>query len=392
MKILQVHNFYQQPGGEDQVFKAEADLLRACGHDVIQYSLNNKLINDLSKFQVLKKTFWNNDSYNNINSIIQNAHPQICHIHNTYPLISPSVYYACQKNHIPVVQTLHNYRLLCPAATLFREGKVCEDCSDKFFPWPGIWHGCYHGSHLHSSLVASLLATHKILGTWSRQIDCFIALTEFARSKFVQAGLPAEKIIVNANFLAPDPGKKIKFGEFALFVGRLSPEKGLWTLINAWREIPEIPLKIIGDGPLFDELHEKVISHIKGQVEFLGRLSHDQVLDKMKKARVLIFPSEWYEPFGLSIIEAYACGLPVIGSRLGSMQNLILNGKTGLLFEPGNPETLAKNVMGLWNNEEKIMEMGKAASYEYEQKYTADHKYQSLITIYEKTITEYRTK
>jgi len=350
------------------------------------------MMNDLSKFQLLIKTLWNNDSYKDIDSIIQNAHPDICHIHNTFPLISPSVYYACQKNHIPVVQTLHNYRLLCPAATLFREGKVCEDCSDKFFPWPGIWHGCYHGSHLHSSLVASLLATHKILGTWSRQIDCFIALTEFARSKFVQAGLPAEKIIVNANFLAPDPGKKIKFGEFALFVGRLSPEKGLWTLINAWREIPEIPLKIIGDGPLFDELHEKVISHIKGQVEFLGRLSHDQVLDKMKKARVLIFPSEWYEPFGLSIIEAYACGLPVIGSRLGSMQNLILNGKTGLLFEPGNPETLAKNVMGLWNNEEKIMEMGKAASYEYEQKYTADHKYQSLITIYEKTITEYRTK
>jgi glycosyltransferase involved in cell wall biosynthesis len=279
---------------------------------------------------------------------------------------------------------------MCPAATLFREGNVCEECIGKFLPWPGVWHACYHNSHLHSAFVALLLTTHRFFGTWSKKIDRFIALTEFAETKFIEGGFPEEKFFISPNFLEPDPGKKNTLGDFVLFVGRLSPEKGLRVLLNAWKELSTIPLKIVGDGPMLNELEKLVKLTNPKQVELLGKKPHQNVLELMKKARLLIFPSTWYEGFPLTIIEAYACGLPVIASRLGSMEDIVVDGETGSLFEPGNPEDLAQKVKKLWDNDEKTRAIGEVARREYEQKYTAKQKYQSLMDIYEKTIDEYR--
>lgn len=385
MKILLIHNFYRHPGGEDVAFRSEADLLRSKGHQVFEFTENNSKLSREHMLKAATNAVWSRESYHNIRNVISRVKPDIAHFHNTFLRISPAAYYACKEAGIPVVQTLHNYRLICPNALLMRNGKVCEECIRKMIPWPGVLYGCWRQSRVQTMVVSTMLAVHRQLRTWTEQVDAYVALTEFGRQKFVQGGIPVEKIAVKPNFVHPDPGERPfnDKGAFALFVGRLSVEKGIQTLLRAWKSAQHIPLKVVGDGPLRSLMNNDEQST---GVVFLGRRPRNEIMTLMKESRFLIFPSEWYETFGLSIIESFACGRPVIASRLGAMAEIVEDGHTGLLFEAGSAEDLAEKVIWAWNHPDKMAEMGQNARSVYLEKYTAEKNYSQLMDIYYRVI------
>ncbi len=393
MKVLIVHNSYQQPGGEDVVFEQERRLVERGGHSVITYQRTNHEIEGLSsvkRLTLIKTAVWASDARRDLENLICKERPQIVHAHNTFMMVSPSIYSVCAEQGVPVVQTLHNYRLLCSAATLFRDGKICEECVEHSL-WRGVRYGCYRGSRSATAGVALMLAAHRGIGTWRRDVTSYIALTEFARRKFVAAGLPPEKIFVKPNFVENDPAVNAGPRSFALYVGRLSGEKGVRTLLAAWARLQQpIPLVIVGDGPLRGELEAQVMSRNLRAVQFRGQLPREQTFALIKQARFLVFPSEWYEPFGLSIVESFACGTPVICSRLGSLPEIVEDGLTGLLFNPGDPENLAQKVAWAWDHIHQMAEMGKEARREYETKYTAEKNYARLMEIYDRAISGYK--
>jgi glycosyltransferase involved in cell wall biosynthesis len=390
MKVVLVHNFYRHPGGEDRVFTQERDLLVSHGHDVLTYKRSNSETIDYSPFQKLglpRRMVWASDAYKHIKQLIRRENPQIVHVHNTFFQISPAIFAACYEVGVPVIQTLHNFRLMCPAATYFRDGKVCEKCRESGL-WQGIRHACYRESRGATSAVAFMLATHRRARTWIDKVTLHIALTHFSRTKFTEGGLPAAKIVVKPNFVSPDPGEKQSEGEGAVFVGRFWPEKGVATMLRAWGHLRgRLPLRILGDGPLRGEL-ERIASDLNlSNVTFLGHVSNDATQAAIKNARILIFPSENYENFPVTIVEALSCGTPVVCSRLGAMQEIVKDGVTGLNFEPGNPEDLAEKVAWACDHPGEVNAMGRAARLEYEEKYTAENNYAALMSIYQQALT-----
>jgi glycosyltransferase involved in cell wall biosynthesis len=379
MRILLVHNFYRNPGGEDSVFRSEKGLLHSMGHDVFEYVDDNQALSIREKIALPVTTIWSSASYQAIKAMIRKTNAEIVHFHNIFFKISPSAYYACKDAGMPVVQTLHNYRLLCPVATFYRDGHVCEACLGRSIALPSVQHACYHDSRLQTAVIASMLAFHKMAGTWQEKIDAFICLTEHNRRKFISGGLPAEKIMVKPNF-AEDMGFRSKKEDFVLFLGRLSAEKGIRTLMDAWSQLEGIPLRLAGDGPLTSEGD---VQRRRSDIVFLGQVPNAQALELMKSARLLVFPSEWYEGFPRVIVEAFAAGTPVIASRLGSMAELIRDGDNGLLFTPGDPLDLAAKVSWLWSHHREAEEMGRRARLEFEEKYTPEKNYQVLMHIYQ---------
>lgn len=382
MKILVCHNVYQQPGGEDQVFEDECRLMEDTGHTVVRYTKHNDQLNGMGRLAMLRNTIWNRNTEEELRLLIRAERPDVMHCHNTFPLISPSAYSAAKEQGVAVVQTLHNYRLLCPGATLLRDGSVCEDCLGKKVKLNAVRHGCYRGSKAASAAVTAMLAWHQSKGTWTNSIDRYIALTEFSRQKFVEAGFPAERISVKPNIVQPDPGFGQHDGGYAVFVGRLAPEKGIDCLLAAWDQLAqETPLKIIGDGPLAGQV--KAVAEDADHVEWLGRRPFEEVMQIIARASVLVMPSVWYETFGRTVVEAFACGTPVIASQMGAMQELVDHGNTGLLFEPGNAGALAAAVQQFWNSPEMHTAMQSAARSVYETGFTAESNYVRLIQIYE---------
>jgi glycosyltransferase involved in cell wall biosynthesis len=380
MRILKLHTHYQQPGGEDGVFGAEVALLRDKGHTVVPLTFHNKQLEDVPLLWRAAVTLWNREAYARVREAIRLHRPDILHVHNTFPLASPAVIHAAKAERVPVVMTLHNYRLLCVNALFFRRGRVCEDCLGRI-PWRGVLHGCYRDSRPASAVVAAMLTLNRALGTWN-MVDRFIALTEFARQKFIEGGFPPEKISVKPNFVHPDPGPGEGRGGYALFVGRLSPEKGLGTLLMAWERLGgKVPLKIVGDGPLAPEVQEAQ-KRIPG-VEWLGRKAPEEVYALMGEASFLVFPSEWYEGFPKVLAEAFAKGLPVLASALGSQGSIVDHGRTGLHFRPGDPEDLAAKVEWLLAHPNELARMRKEARAEYEAKYTAEENYRQLMAVYQ---------
>lgn len=391
MRVLMVHNHYQQLGGEDQIFADEVALLESHGHQVIRYTAHNDHLENQSSVSVAKNTLWNSVIYRELQALIRREQPSIAHFHNTFPIISPAAYYAARAERVPVVQTLHNYRLLCPNALFFRDGGVCEDCLGKRVPWPGVVHACYRESRAASGVVAAMLTVHRALRTWSETVDVYIAaLTEFARQKFIQGGLPAEKIVVKPNFI-PDPGQRDGQGGYALFVGRLSPEKGVDTLLAAWRRLGgKVPLKIVGDGPLASKVSET--ARQLPEVQWLGRRRSEEVYDLMGRASFLVFPSTWYEGLPRTIIESFAVGTPIVASNLGAMSSVVNHGRTGLHFRPGNPEDLAAKVGWAFTHPAELARMRREARAEFEAEYTAERNYQMLMEIYDRAIKYAREK
>jgi glycosyltransferase involved in cell wall biosynthesis len=389
MKLLLAHNRYRSTGGEDEVFLREGELLRSTGHEVLEYTRHNSEIAEdgiLSKAKLAVRTLWAWDSVERLRSLLRSERPDLAHFHNTFPLISPAAYYACQQEGIPVVQSLHNSRLMCPAATFYREGGACVDCQGRIVPWPGVVHGCYHNSRLQTAVVAGMLAGHRILGTWQEQVDAYIVFSEFFRQKFIDAGLPREKIFVKSHFLHADPGMKRTTGDYALFLGRLAPGKGIPTLLKAWRSLGHVPLRIAGEGPMRNDVEE--FTRQNPSVCALPYLSREECFVLMKGARFLVWPSEAYhETFGLVAIEAFACGTPVIASRTGAMTEIVLDRKTGLHFTAGDADDLAARAYWAWTHPKEMHDLGKAARAEYETKYASERNYRLLMEIYNRCLS-----
>jgi glycosyltransferase involved in cell wall biosynthesis len=382
MKILAVHNRYQRPGGEDQVFVDETTLLETRNHRVLRYEVHNDQVKQANRLALAKDTVWNTSAYRELRALIRRERPHVVHFHNTLPLVSPAGYYAARAEGVPVIQTLHNYRLLCPVALFFRDGRVCEDCMGKAVPWPGVVHRCYRGSRTASGVIATMLTVHRALRTWTEMVDVYVALTEFARNKFIEGGLPAGKIVVKPNFVAPDPGRGQGGGGYALFVGRLAPEKGTETMLAAWDRLrTKIPLKIVGDGPLRDQVVEAAAR--QSNVEWLGHRPVEDVHALMGKADMLIFPSQWYETFGRVAAEAFAAGTPVIAANIGAIAELVEHGRTGLKFRPGDPEDLVTQVEWALSHSAELRSMREEVRAEFETKYTAERNYRALMEIYE---------
>ncbi len=386
MRVLALHNTYQQPGGEDVVFAAEGDILRQHGDEVVEYLEDNHEADRIGRMRLAARTIWSRASTRRLGEILRRVRPDVAHFHNTFLLISPSAYYACRDAEVPVVQTLHNYRLLCPAANFYRDGHVCEACLGRRIPYPGALHGCYRGSRAQSSVVAAMITVHRGLGTWQTRVDRYIALTQFARRKFIEGGLPPDRITIKPNFVHPDPGPGEHQSGYALSVGRLSADKGISILLEAWRRLPDPPtLKVVGSGPL-----EPLVARAPHRVEWLGYQPRSRVLALMQDAAFLVFPSEWYEGFPMAVAEAFATGLPVLASGHGAMLELISDGETGRHFTPGDAEHLASVVAWAVGHPADLREMGRQARAEFEAKYTSERNYETLVRIYREAIASAR--
>jgi glycosyltransferase involved in cell wall biosynthesis len=389
MKILMAHNFYQQVGGEDMCFQSESDLLRDRGHDLETYTVHNDAIKQMSGMKAARLAIWNRESNAELSRLIQSQKPDIVHFHNTFPLMSPAAFWAAKAHGCAVVKSLHNYRLICPVGTFYRSGRVCEDCAGHPWPWPGVIHGCYRNSRPASAVVASMTFMHRVLRTWSDKVDRFIALSEFARRKFIEHGIPAEKIALKPNFLDPDPGPGKAGRGYAVFAGRLSPEKGIETLLAAWKRLAtRTTLRIMGDGPLLPLV--QAASSQSEMIEYLGYKPWPEVMDVMANADFLIMPSVCYENFGLAIIEAFAKAKPVIASRLGTMIEFVKDDYTGLHFEPGDPDDLAAKVTWAIEHPAEMQAMGQNGRVVYLERYGAERNYQRLMEIYQAALTSAR--
>lgn len=377
-RVLLVHNAYLQAGGEDAVVSSELALLRRKGHDVVELSRDNATIADLTRTQLAWETLWSGSTHAEALKLLRHHRPDVVHVHNTFPLVSPALYWACAEARVPVVQTVHNFRLACPQAMFLREGRVCENCLGKA-PWPALAHGCYRESRAKTAVVVGMLMMHRGLRTYERKVTRYIALNEFCRGKLIQAGLPAPRVVIKPNFVdvARCDGRAERGG--MLFVGRLAPEKGLGVLAEAWSRLPGIGLRVAGAG---EESPDLSALRAREGVRLLGSRTQEQVLHEMRSATALVLPSIWYEAFPRTLVEAFGAGLPVIASRIGALAELVEDGVTGLLFKPGDAEDLAAKVRWATEHPDAMTAMGARARTRYEALYTADINHKQLLAIY----------
>jgi glycosyltransferase involved in cell wall biosynthesis len=385
MKVLIVHNTYQQKGGEDQVVSLEADLLKKHGIEVEVFITSNDLINSgYAKIVTAINLVYSNQARKVIREKIKTFQPDIVHVHNFFPLLTPSIFYECKAQNVAVVHTLHNYRLICPTATLLHHGKIYKKSIEKS-AFHAVFNKVYRNSYLGTFFLALMIEIHKRIGTWQNKVDQFIALTDFAKKKFTDVGFPISKISVKPNFIE-DPFKgqsPLQTREqFALFVGRISEEKGVEVLLKAWEKI-DYPIKIIGDGPLLKQLTVKYTSE---KITFLGAQPQSFVKEVMTKAKFMVMPSIWYEGFPMVIVEALAHGLPIVCSKLGAMEEIIENGTTGIHFRPSDSNDLVIKINYLINHNHLIEEMSENSRQVYLNQYNPDKNFKQLLNIYEKAL------
>jgi glycosyltransferase involved in cell wall biosynthesis len=390
MRILIAHNHYQVPGGEDAVASSEAALLKSFGEDVAVYERSNDELSRLGpvgRFQHMSSLRFNRRSYEELREVIRRHRPQVAHFHNIFYMMTPAVYRACHDEGVAVVQSLHNFRMMCSNGLFFRDGHACEDCLKKNL-LEGVKHRCFRQSTVMTAVVASTLSSLWRQGTWFNDVDLYIAAAEFTRAKHIERGIPAGKIVIKPHFVYPEPKDGHADGGYVLYVGRLSEEKGVRTLLEAWRLLGglNIPLKIAGSGPLSDELKKFVQDHKMSNVEFLGFIDPAQCERLLRGANAAVIPSLCYENFPRVVVEAFACGTPVIASSLGSLAELVEEGRTGLLIEPGSAAHLSRAVRWCFEHPAETRRMGQEARRMFEQKYSAQPNYQKLISIYQQAI------
>lgn len=381
LRVLMLHNRYLLPGGEDISVAMEARLLRDAGLDVELWEENNTRIEQLGSLRTAGRTIWSAEMYARIRAVLRSSRYQIVHVQNFFPLISPAVYYAARSQGVAVVQSLRNYRLMCPGGSFLRDGRVCEDCLGRSFALPGIVHGCYRRSRAATATVAAMLTAHRAMGTWRNAVDGYIALSQFGRRKFIEGGLPADRIFVKPNFVYPDPGPGAGGDRFALFVGRLDSQKGVETLLSAWEKIGDrVDLKIVGDGPLADRVREAA-SRIPS-IEWLGQRTIADTYELMGRALFVVFPPIAYESFGRVIVEAFARATPVIASDIGPTTELVDDRRTGLLFPPGDAVALADRIAWAAAHDAELQAMRPRARAKFEDEFSSDSNLAMLLEIY----------
>lgn len=382
MRIIVLHNRYVYAGGEDAVVAAESGLLSQRGHEVRLVAADNRTIGGpLDQMRAALHTVYSPAWHHRIADEIHAFRPDIVHVHNFFPLMSPSVYWACGDAGIPVVQTLHNYRLLCPGAMLARESGLCERCLGKPIPWPALPRACYRGNLGATAATVAMLAVHRAAGTWQKRVQAYIALSNFGREKFVSEGFPEDRIHVKPNF-TNDCGTGDGAGGYLLFVGRLSVEKGILALLEAYK-LGNIssPLKIVGTGPL-----ERAVADACSRVPnvtCLGKLDSSKVRDLMKSATAVVSPSQCYEMLPVVGVEALSVGTPVIAPRLGALAEVVSDGENGLLYDAFDTSRLHDALRYASGHPSQMLAMRSVARAEFERKYTAEVSYTRLIQIYE---------
>ena len=381
MKVLQIHTRYQQSGGEDTVVNAEADLLRGAGHDVTLFEARNDT--GRTALAQFSGAIWNPRAASRLATHIAARRPDVAHIHNTWFAMSPSIVRVLRKANVPTVMTLHNYRLTCSNALLLRDGKPCEKCVEGS-ALQAIRYRCYR-SRPESMIAAITIGVHRQRGTWEDNIDVFLALTDFMKTIMVRSGIAAEKIVVKPNS-APDPGRRpeaVADSDTVVFVGRLSPEKGIDRLVEAWNVStpPGLRLKVVGAGPLLRDLQKRA----SASIEFVGSVPSSEVQKHLLSARALVFPSIWYEGFGLTIVEAFAAGVPVLANNLGAMSSLVKPLGTGWLLEDRRswPKALADLA-----DSQRIAAGGSLARRLYDTMYTGDTNVLALEAAYTRAMEE----
>ncbi|WP_341226041.1 glycosyltransferase family 4 protein [uncultured Arcticibacterium sp.] len=387
MKILIIHNAYKFKGGEDSVVEQEYDLLKSNGVKVDILKFDNDEL-PKNKLKLFASSIYNTVSYKRLHRKLSDIKPDVIHIHNLFYAASPSILYAAKELKVPVIMTVHNYRLVCNAATLLRDGAVCEKCIQKTFPLSGIKNACFQESKLKSAQLSLITGLHKIKGTWKDKVSKYIFLTDFAKQKISSSSLNLDlkKCTVKPNFVSDSGNPEIlSRSNSYLFVGRLSKEKGVDILIEAFKTLP-YHLNIIGTGPLEETI--QAASRGVSNISFLGLKDKKEVIHYMKTSKALVFPSIWYEGMPMTILEAYSCGTPVISSDIDNINEIILNNKTGLHFKTGSHKSLSETIRRFEKIDNSYLYSG--ARKEYEEKYTSQKNYELLINIYEETINDYK--
>jgi glycosyltransferase involved in cell wall biosynthesis len=379
MRILVAHNAYLYRGGEDTVVESEIALLQRHGHEVMLYRRDNTELDALPHWQAAMGSVWSTRTVMEVGRLLGSFRPHLIHAHNTFPLISPSLYGVAGELGIPVVQTLHNFRLLCPQAMLMRNGRYCDDCVGRW-PWRAVLHRCYRGSLAQSAVSAGMVSGHRMLGTWRNRVRRYIVLNQMCREIFIRGGLPPEKLSIKPNFVEATgaPGEHTRRG--GLFIGRLAAEKGLLTLAQAIRQKPATRIAVCGSGPLqaFVEQSE--------WLDYIGFEQGEVLRTRIANAEFLVMPSTGIESFGLAAIEAFACGTPVIASRHGGLREIIEHGHNGLLVTPGNADELAEAIAYAVSNPMQMRRMGLEAYQTYLARYTPERNYTTLMAIYHQTL------
>ena len=367
---------------------AETALLAANGHRVEQLIVDNRDLDARgmrARLRLAAGTVWSRDAARRVAAAATAMSADVVHVHNFLPQLSPSIHGAARATGAAVVQTLHNYRLICPAATLFRDGRPCQDCRSLPVALPGLVHACYRGSRAETAVVVTMLAVHRTRHTWARDVDAFVALTPFAADRMSAGGIPRSRIAIKPNFTAVPPAGVEQPRSGFLFAGRLSEEKGIGVLLEAWRRSDgRATLRIAGDGPLAEVVAGA--ARADPRIAALGRLDADELRAEMRRARGLVFPSVWYEGMPMTIVEAFANGLPVIAFDQGSMSDLVEHERTGLLVTPGSADGLAAAVRRLDDDAELASALGARAAAEHGARYTPEVNHGLLLAVYDRAI------
>lgn len=385
-RILQVHNFYQIPGGEDVVVRNEKRLLEEHGHKVYTYYRSNAELKEggrLGKLCVPFTAVYSFKTVREVKKLIKEYQIDIVHVHNTLTMVSPSVFYAAFRCHVPIVQTLHNFRMLCPAGSFFRDNVICEECVQGGLKC-AVKHKCYRNSKLQSFVSAAVLKVHRVLGTY-RKVN-FICLTEFNRNKLLALGdiVDAKKIFIKPNFTFAEgiePSNVPEQEEYYLFAGRVEALKGVDIAIKAFEQIPDRKLYIAGTGPMMDEMQAYVKEHNIQNVKFLGYLQKEDMTEKFYHAKAVIMTSQCYEAFAMTIAEAYSYGVPVIAGRVGNMEGMVQEGVTGVKFTYNSSSDLAEKVKE-FEQLDRVTLKENAREF-YQERLRPEDNYQKLMEIYE---------
>lgn len=390
-----LHNKHRSgaPSGDDIVVSREIELLRKNGHEVCFYGKYNDAIDKWSLFRKIRLFFeipWSTTAQKELTTILEEQKYDIVHIHNIFPQFSISIYETLKRFNLPFVHTLHDFRLFCANAFLFRNGRVCELCPTKHYLY-SVKYRCFQNSLL-KSIPSAFMIKYSKKNENTLHPDYYIVLTEFAKSKIVDFGINPRRIFIKPNFISEQLSSSKETLNYAAFVGRLSKEKGIDIILKSLqaKKCKKIPIKVIGDGPLSVYVEQKIKEFGLKQIDILGLKSHRETIEYIKKARFLIMPSLCYESFPVTLIEAMAMGTPVIATNIGALGYLIRNHETGILTSPGDVEDLANKITWLWEHDEERKKMGENARKEFEEKYTPEKNFKILMNIYEKAIEMHR--